>query len=76
MFRAFGYLMAFNVEAIALIVGAWFAGNFLNEKYPASHDWYLLTFPVAVLGIGKSLYNVLKKIDKKPVLGQQNNEKK
>lgn len=62
--RAFGYLLAFNVEAIALITTAWFGGRWLNTNHPISLNWFFVTFLLAVLGMGRSVYVLMKSLDK------------
>ena len=65
-YKAFGYLTAANTEAIALVVAAWFGGQWLNENWDIGIDWYVVTFPIAILIIFKSWYHIYCVLTKPP----------
>lgn len=60
MNRSIAFLLAINMEAVMLVVGAWTLGDWLNENYPFSHSWYAVTFPIACIIILHSFYVVFK----------------
>lgn len=62
--RAFGYLLAFPVEALALITFGWLGGNWLNANHPISFNWFIITFPLAFIGIVRSVYVLIKSLNK------------
>ena len=65
-YKAFGYLTAANTEAIALVIAAWYGGEWLNSNYDIGIDWYIVTFPTAVLIIFKSWYRIYTVLTKPP----------
>ena len=58
--RALSYLIAAQFQAIGLILAAWWLGEWLNDHHPVSFNWYAVTFPVAVVGVGQSFYVVIR----------------
>lgn len=58
--RAFSYLIAAQVQAVALCMFAWWVGRWANENHPISVNWYAITFPVAVLAIAQVFYVVVR----------------
>ncbi len=63
--RIASYLIAANFEVVVLIIGAWEIAIWLDNNYPVSFDWKLLTMPLAVIIIIKSWYVLFKEIIKK-----------
>lgn len=70
--KAFSYLIAAQVQALTLILGAWWIGDWLNTHHPISFSWYAVTIPVGLLAMTHSFYVVIrytmkqqKKIDQK-----------
>ncbi len=70
--KAFSYLIAAQVQAITLIVAAWWIGDYLNQHHPIGFSWFAITIPVGILGVAHSFYLVIrytmkqsKKADKK-----------
>jgi tellurite resistance protein TehA-like permease len=60
MARAFSYLIAAQVQAVALCMLAWWVGNWANENHPIGVSWYAITFPVAVIAIAQTFYVVIR----------------
>lgn len=60
--KAFGYLIAGQTQAVALIIAAWFVGEWLNSHYPQNFSWYVVTIPVGVLGVAHTFYILIKYI--------------
>ncbi len=60
MARAFSYLIAAQVQAVALCMLAWWVGEWANANHPISVNWYAITFPVAVIGIAQTFYVVVR----------------
>ncbi len=60
MARAFSYLIAAQVQAVALCLMAWWVGDWANQNHPIFVNWYAITFPVAVLGIAQTFYVVIR----------------
>jgi energy-converting hydrogenase Eha subunit A len=68
MSRALSYLIAAQVQAVALIMAAWLVGRWLNENHPIGVNWYVITFPVGVLAVGQTFYVIVRRtiqMDKK-----------
>lgn len=61
MTRALSYLIAAQVQAVALIMAAWLVGQWLNENHPIGVNWYAITFPVAVLAVAQTFYVIVRK---------------
>jgi len=49
IYRPFGFVMAANIEAIVVFLGAWKIGEWLNSSYPKSFNWLLITFLLGVV---------------------------
>lgn len=62
--RAFSYLIAAQFQAVALLFFAWWAGQWLNEHYAKSFNWYAVTIPLAVIGMAQTLYVVVRQVMK------------
>lgn len=60
MARALSYLIAAQLQAVSLIMLAWWGGNWLNVNHPLSFSWFAITFPVAVLGTIQTFYVVIR----------------
>lgn len=60
MTKAFGYLLAANFEAVALMIAAWFGADYLNTVLPQSFSWVPVTFTIAGLVIMHSWYVIFK----------------
>jgi len=58
--RAFSYLISAQVQAVTLILMAFWVGDWLNERYPKDFNWYLVTFAVAVISIFQTFYVVIR----------------
>ncbi len=58
--RAFSYLIAAQVQAIGLILAAWWVGDWANKSHPIFVSWYAITFPVAILGVAQTFYVVIR----------------
>ncbi len=66
--KAFSYLISAQVQAVTLILMAFWVGDWLNENYPKGFNWYLATFTIAVIAIFQTFYMVIRaalKIDSK-----------
>lgn len=60
MARALSYLIAAQVQAVALCMLAWWVGDWANQNHPMAVNWYAITFPVAVIAIGQTFYVVVR----------------
>jgi len=60
MGRAFTYLMALQVQAIGLILLAWWGGDWLNKNHPISFNWYILTFTFGIIAVAHTFYVVVR----------------
>lgn len=60
--RGFTYLIAAQFQAVALLFFAWWAGEWMNEHWPKSFNWYAVTVPVAVLGVAQTFYVVIRQV--------------
>lgn len=60
MARAFSYLIAAQVQAVALCIFAWWVGEWANTHHPIFVSWYAITFPLAVLAIAQTFYVVIR----------------
>lgn len=50
--KMMGMILALNFESLAIFMGCWYAGGWLNEKYPnESVDWQNVLIIVGILGI-------------------------
>jgi positive regulator of sigma E activity len=58
--KAFSYLIAAQVQAITLIVAAWWIGDYLNQHHPIGFSWFAITIPVGVIGVAHSFYVVIR----------------
>lgn len=58
--RALSYLIAAQVQAITLIIGAWLIGDWLNDNYPRGFNWYVVTFTVGMLAVIQSFYVIIR----------------
>jgi len=58
--QAMSYLIAANMEAVMLLLGAWQGGEWLNEKFPGTTNWYLITFSLAILIMIHSWYVIFR----------------
>lgn len=58
--KAFSLLIAAHVQAIGLVMLAWWAGSWLNENHPTGWNWYAITFPVAVIAVIQTFYVVIR----------------
>jgi uncharacterized membrane protein len=58
--KAFTYLIAAQVQAVTLILMAYWVGDWLNKNHPMSFNWYVVTFVVGVFGIAQTFYVVIR----------------
>ncbi len=61
-YRAMGYIMAANAEALAYFFLAWFGGGWLNDHVHAIENWYPLTFTSALIMISISWYRMFRNL--------------
>ena len=47
-YRALAFLMSTNIETILIVLGVWFASNWLDENYPIDMAW---AGPLSALGL-------------------------
>lgn len=59
-YKAFGLVMAANVEAIVLFIVAQWVGTWLNQNYPRDSDWHQISYLMAVLILGVSWYRMFR----------------
>ena len=60
MYRAFGFLVAANTEAILLLVGAISSSQWLDEHYPLSIGWLPINLLVALVIIVHSWTRIFR----------------
>lgn len=58
--KGISYLIAAQFQAIGLLLISWWAGEWLNEKYPKDFSWYVVTIPIGVVGMLHSFYVVIR----------------
>ncbi len=58
--KAFTYLIAAQVQAVMLLLFAWYAGNWLNVNHARSFNWYVVTFSVGILATAQTFYVVVR----------------
>ena len=58
--KAFSYLIAAQTQAVALILMAYWGGEWLNDHHPIGLNWFYVTFTVAVIGIFQTFYVVIR----------------
>jgi hypothetical protein len=58
--RAFSFLIAAQIQAMAILGAAWWIGSYLNENHPISFNWYAITFPVGVIAVAQMFYVVVR----------------
>ena len=58
--RGMALLLACQFQAILYLAAGWYGAVTLNEKYPISYDWLMLTMPLSVILIGHSFYIVVR----------------
>ena len=58
--RAFSVAIAAQFQALGMLGFAWLAGQWLNERYPQSFNWYAVTFLVSVLAIAQTFYVMIR----------------
>jgi hypothetical protein len=58
--RGFSYLIAAQVQAITFILMAWYVGQWANREHPIGVNWYVITFPVAILAVAQTFYVVIR----------------
>ena len=63
-YRVLAYLLAANVEAVALLFGASYAADWLDEHYPKEFQWITVTIVLAMLGIVHAWYRFIKMVRK------------
>ncbi len=56
----FGLVMGANFEAVAALVVAYFAAEWLNEKYPKDFNWATVTYVFALILVARSWYVMLR----------------
>lgn len=56
----FGLVMGVNFETIAAMVVAYYAAEYLNDKYPKDFNWSSVTYVLALLLIMRSWYVMLR----------------
>lgn len=50
--KMMGMILALNFESLAIFMGCWYVGGWLNEKYPKEgFDWQNILIIVGILGI-------------------------
>lgn len=58
--KIMSYLLAANAEAVVLIMIGYWLGNWLNEQHPIGVSWFVVTFSIAIAGVGFSFYKVVR----------------
>jgi hypothetical protein len=59
-----GHLLAVNFETLVYIGVAFWATGYLNEHYPQSWTWSNVTYPLALILIGRSWYVLFRSLMK------------
>lgn len=58
-----GIVLALNMETLAIFLGCWYFGEWLDEKYPTEIvKWHTVTLGFSLFAIVFSWYNFLKVI--------------
>lgn len=60
--KILSYLLAANMEAVALFLGAWWVGQWLDNKYPQNFSWMLVVIGIAVIVLLHSWYVIFSLI--------------
>lgn len=63
-YRVLAYLLAANVEAVALLFGASFAADWLDSSYPQDFGWINVTIALAMVGIVHAWYRFIRLVRK------------
>lgn len=58
--RAFSVAIAAQFQALGMLGLAWFAGDWLNKRYPQDFNWYIVTFLLCVVMIAQTFYVMLR----------------
>ena len=56
----FGLVMGVNFETITAMVVAYYAADYLNDRYPKDFNWSSVTYVLALLLIIRSWYVMLR----------------
>ncbi len=59
-FQQFGLVMGASFESVAALAMAYYAGPWLNERYPQNFDWSSVTYVLGLLLVLRSWYVVLR----------------
>ena len=73
--KLLSYLLAANTEAVALLLGAWWLGNSLNEWSPMDFSWSLVTFVGAGVVIAHSWYLIFRTVFRSQSRAEEVNKK-
>lgn len=60
--RNVSYLLGANMQAVSLLLVAWWVGDYLNSNFGKSFNWMLLTFIIAGIVIVHVWYVIIKKL--------------
>jgi hypothetical protein len=69
-----GLLLAANFETLIYVIMAWWSARYLNEQFPRSFDWAIVTYVLGLLMILRSWYVLFRSLTK--AQKGQNAEKK
>lgn len=58
--KALSTLIAAHMQAVGLVMAAYYVGDWLNASYPRDFSWYIVTFTVAVIAIAQTFYVVVR----------------
>jgi hypothetical protein len=71
--QAMGYLLAAHVQAVALILAAGWAGEWLNEHKKMGFDWNWVCYGFAVLAVAQTFFIVIRRV---VIMDRENKKKK
>jgi hypothetical protein len=60
--KAFAYLIAAHVQAVGMVVFAWWLGIWLNEKAGGGFNWLIVTIPLGVAAMAHSFYLIIRNL--------------
>lgn len=70
--RMLGMILALNFETLAIFMGCWYLGQWLDENYPVSFKWQFAMFFVSLAAIVFSWVNFVRVIKR---MNKDNEEK-
>jgi hypothetical protein len=60
--KAFAYLIAAHVQAISIVMMAWWLGTKMNIWYPIGFNWLFVSIPCGILGMAQTFYLIIRNL--------------